>query len=40
VDAFTLLLAEQGPRTPDLGGTATAQEVGEAIALQVSAAAQ
>jgi tartrate dehydrogenase/decarboxylase/D-malate dehydrogenase len=40
VDAFTLLLAEKGPRTPDLGGTATTQEVGEAIALQVSAAAQ
>src|ERR1700733_7286119 len=29
VDAFTLLLAEKGPRTPDLGGTATTQEVGE-----------
>jgi tartrate dehydrogenase/decarboxylase/D-malate dehydrogenase len=38
VDAFTLLLAEKGPRTPDLGGTATTREVGEAIALQVSKA--
>ena len=35
VEAFTSLLADKGPRTPDLGGTATTQEVGEAIASQV-----
>jgi tartrate dehydrogenase/decarboxylase / D-malate dehydrogenase len=32
VDALTALLASNGPRTPDLGGTATTREVGEAIA--------
>lgn len=29
--AFTKVLAEKGPRTPDLGGNATTHEVGEAI---------
>ncbi len=29
--AFTKVLAERGPRTPDLGGNATTREVGEAI---------
>ena len=32
VDAITALLRDGGPRTPDLGGTATTREVGEAIA--------
>jgi tartrate dehydrogenase/decarboxylase/D-malate dehydrogenase len=40
LEAFTSLLANKGPRTPDLGGTATTQEVGEAIASQISAAAR
>ncbi len=34
VRAFTALLANGGPRTLDLGGTATTREVGEAIASQ------
>ena len=38
IDAFTAILANDGPRTPDLGGTATTREVGEAIALQVGSA--
>jgi tartrate dehydrogenase/decarboxylase/D-malate dehydrogenase len=37
LNAFTALLAANGPRTPDLGGTATTREVGEAIASLVSA---
>ena len=30
--AFCSVLAGKGPRTPDLGGNATTQEAGEAIA--------
>ncbi len=33
VDAIAALLRDGGPRTPDLGGTATTSEVGEAIAV-------
>jgi isocitrate/isopropylmalate dehydrogenase len=29
--AFLSVLAERGPRTPDLGGNATTREAGEAI---------
>ena len=32
VDAIAALLRDDGPRTADLGGTATTREVGEAIA--------
>ena len=32
IEAITALLRDGGPRTPDLGGTATTREVGEAIA--------
>jgi len=38
VEAFTTLLAKNGPRTPDLGGTATTREVGEAIASMLASA--
>lgn len=34
--AFCSVLAGKGPRTPDLGGNATTQEAGEAIAAEVS----
>jgi tartrate dehydrogenase/decarboxylase/D-malate dehydrogenase len=34
IEAFSALLANDGPRTPDLGGKATTQEVGEAIAAE------
>lgn len=40
VEAFTALLANHGPRTPDLGGRATTQEVGEAIASFVTSSKQ
>lgn len=33
--AFTKVLAERGPRTPDLGGNATTCEVGAAIAAEI-----
>jgi tartrate dehydrogenase/decarboxylase / D-malate dehydrogenase len=33
--AFTKVLAERGPRTPDLGGNATTREAGEAIAAEI-----
>ena len=33
--AFTKILAEGGPRTADLGGTATTREAGEAIAAEI-----
>ncbi|MFP5229578.1 MAG: tartrate dehydrogenase [Acidobacteriota bacterium] len=35
VEAITRLLAEGGPRTPDLGGKARTRDVGEAIASQI-----
>jgi tartrate dehydrogenase/decarboxylase/D-malate dehydrogenase len=36
--AFSSILANRGPRTPDLGGTASTREVGEAIAAEVRTA--
>lgn len=38
IHAFSSLLADKGPRTPDLGGKATTQEVGEAIESLVGSA--
>jgi tartrate dehydrogenase/decarboxylase/D-malate dehydrogenase len=38
--AFSSVLANRGPRTLDLGGKASTQEVGEAIAAEVEAAAR
>jgi tartrate dehydrogenase/decarboxylase/D-malate dehydrogenase len=38
--AFSSILANKGPRTPDLGGKASTQEVGEAIAAEVEAGAR
>ena len=35
--AFSAVLAQHGPRTADLGGTSTTQEVGEAITTQLKA---
>ncbi len=37
-DAVKSLLAEGGPRTPDLGGKATTSQTGEAIAAKIAAA--
>jgi isocitrate/isopropylmalate dehydrogenase len=34
--AFCSVLAGKGPRTPDLGGNATTQEAGEAVAAEVT----
>ncbi|PYX84595.1 MAG: tartrate dehydrogenase, partial [Acidobacteria bacterium] len=36
--AVTKMLAEDGPKTPDLGGKASTAEVGEAVAAEVSLA--
>ena len=36
--AFSSVLADRGPRTPDLGGTASTREVGEAITAELKAA--
>ena len=38
--AVANLLANPGPRTPDLGGTATTSEVGSAVAERIQAASQ
>jgi tartrate dehydrogenase/decarboxylase/D-malate dehydrogenase len=37
--AFSSVLAQHGPRTADLGGSSTTQEVGESIAAQLTAGA-
>ena len=39
-DAVKIQLSDRGPRTPDLGGNATTQETGEAIAARIASSAE